>query len=265
MLEVGKGRLDARIKIRLRDELGFLADSFNGMVDNLQKKTTSIDNLNKEITERKKAEEELKNAFEQLKQTQAQLIQSAKMASVGQLASGVAHEINNPLGGLLNNIQMIRENIGKRKDPNLEEFKGTLDEIEESALRCKKAVQDLLDFSRITGWPFKLVSLNEVIESAIALIEGKTQFDNIIIQKQLQLDLPLILGDYQYLQQVVFNIVFNAKEAIKEKPKKQGGLIIINTQYQQEKNAILLSISDNGIGIPKENMDRIFEPFFTYH
>lgn len=263
MLEVGKGRLDVRIKMKSRDELGFLADSFNGMVDNLQKKTASIEDLNKEISEREKAEEKLENAYEQLKQAQSQLIQSAKMASVGQLAAGVAHEINNPLSGVLNNIQMIKENIGERKDPNLKEIKGTLDEVEESALRCKKAVQDLLDFSHITGLPFKLVSLNKVIESAITLIGGKAQFDNIIIQKQLQLDLPLIPGDYQYLQQAVFNIVFNAKEAIEEKSKKEGGLIIINTQYQREKNAILLSISDNGIGIPKGNLDRIFEPFFT--
>jgi PAS domain S-box-containing protein len=218
--------------------------------------------LTRDITERKKAEEELRDAYNKLKDTQTQLIQSAKMASIGQLASGVAHEINNPLTGVLNSIQLIKEGIGQRSDSSFDAFKEILDNIEESATRCKTIIWSLLDFSRSSRGPFSLLPLNEIIEKATVLIGREMQLEKINLEKQFQTDLPQISGDAQLLQQVIFNLLSNARWAIQES-KKEGGIITLKTQYEPEKNITLLSISDNGIGILKENLDKIFDPFFS--
>lgn len=216
-----------------------------------------------DITQRKRQEEEIKNAYDKLRQTQIQLIQASKMAAVGQLASGIAHEINNPLTGILNNIQLIKVDIVRKEKVDLDEFKELFNIIEESAYRCKKVVQSVLDFSRSSKGPFKLLSLNDVIEKAVAFIEYEITSQNILIKKELQPDLIPILGDFQLLQQVILDIVSNARWAILQKEKKEMGLIVIKTQCIQGKNQVLLSISDNGIGITRENLDKIFEPFFT--
>jgi PAS domain S-box-containing protein len=212
---------------------------------------------------RKSAEEALEHAYEQLKTTQAQLVQSAKMASVGLLAGGVAHEINNPLTGVLNNVQLIRLMAGQRKDFNLDDFKTLLAVIEDSAQRCTKITRSLLDFSRASKGIFQKVSLNDITEKVISLIEHELRLENIIIQKDLAPDITLISGDLQLLQQVVFDIISNAKWAIKKKTEKEGGLITVKSEYNTETKQAFLYISDTGIGIPEENLERIFEPFFT--
>jgi PAS domain S-box-containing protein len=217
----------------------------------------------RDITETKKAQDELKIAYEKLKQTQAQLVQSAKMASVGILAGGVAHEINNPLVGVLNNVQLIKMMVQENKDFNLEEFKELLDIIEASALRCAKITRSLLDFSRSSEGLFKSVSLNELAERVIILIQHELGLQNVIIKKEFANELPLISADSQLLQQAIFDIISNAKWAIQKKSGKQGGTITLKTAYDKENKQVLLYISDTGIGIPQENLERIFEPFFT--
>jgi PAS domain S-box-containing protein len=212
--------------------------------------------------ERNAAQEELKYAYHKLKETQAELVQSAKMASLGQLASGLAHEMNSPLTGVLNNVQLIKSQIQQKKDFSFVDFKEGLDTIEESAARCKNVIRSLLDFSRSSRGPFCFLSLNEVIEKVIILIEREMQLEKINLEKQLQIDLPQILGDPQLLQQAIFDIIANARWAIKE-TKKEGGLITIKTKYAPENKTVLLSISDSGIGIPEQNLGRIFEPFFS--
>jgi signal transduction histidine kinase len=224
---------------------------------------TQKDNLIKENTERKRAEEQLEDAYKQLKQTQAQLVQSVKMASIGQLAGGVAHEINNPLTGVLNNVQLIKMMQEQKKDFNVSDFKELLDSIEESAVRCKKITQSLLDFSRISTNLFQPSSFNELAENVCGLIGREMQLENIRIQKEFQPDIPLVLGDQQLLQQVIFDIISNAKWAIQEKVEKTGGTITIKTGYEPGNKQAVLSISDTGKGIPKENIAKIFDPFFT--
>ena len=222
----------------------------------------SVSDLRATIAKRKEVEEELKDSYDKLKETQMQLIQSAKMASLGELASGVAHEINNPLTGVLNSIQLVKEEIGQKSDFSCDTFKKILDNIEESATRCKTIVRSLLDFSRSSRGPFSPIPLNEIIEKTTFLVGNEMQLKKINLEKQFQIDLPQILGNPQLLQQVIFDLLSNAGWAIQES-KKEGGIITIKTQYKLEKNIILLSISDNGIGIPKENLDKIFDPFFT--
>lgn len=215
-----------------------------------------------DVSERRRQEEELRNAYEKLKTMQAQLVQSAKMASLGQLAGGVAHEINNPLTGVLNNIQLIKMELAEKKDFKFDDFRNTLDVIEESALRCAAIIRSLLDFSHPAKEAFLPLSLNDIAEKIIALIGLEMKLHNIAIEKQFEDGLPLVLGDSQLLQQAIFDIVSNAQWAIRRK-SGQGGLITIKTEYEPQMSIVSLSVSDTGIGISKENLEKLFEPFFT--
>ena len=175
----------------------------------------------------KSTEKKLKESYGKIKETQSQLIQSAKMASIGMLAGGVAHEINNPLIGVLNNVQLIRIIQEQKKDFNLTDFNELLSIIEESALRCKRITQSLLDFSRESKGLLQPVSLNEVVEKVVMVIEYEMKLQNISIHKELKPDLPLALGNFQLLQQVVFDIISNAKWAIEKKAQKTEGIITV--------------------------------------
>lgn len=226
-------------------------------------KLTGYRGVGRDITERKKAEEQLQQAYEQLKATQFQLVQSAKMASVGQLAGGVAHEINNPLTGVLNNVQLIKMEAELKKGFNLDDFKVLLNVIEESALRCKKITESLLSFSRSATGKFVPVSLNELTEKVVTLINYEMKLQNIAILTELQANLPQVIGDPQLLQQIIFDLIGNAKWAVEKKMPKTNGVITIKTSFHSENKRVSVSISDTGVGIPKENLEKIFEPFFT--
>lgn len=217
-----------------------------------------------DISGRKRAEEQLTSAFNLLKQTQAQLIQSSKMAAVGQLSSGVAHEINNPLTGVLNNTQLIKMELSGRKTAlEPKELNDLLTVIEESALRCRDIVQALVSFSRPSTGQLQLFSVNELIEKVMILISYEMKLKNVAVERRLQPDLPRIMGDPQALQQVIFNLIQNAKWAIEMKPARAEDAIILSTGWDREHNEVRLQVADTGIGIPKDNIARLFEPFFT--
>lgn len=216
-----------------------------------------------DITEREQAEQELRVAYEKIKETKSQLVQSVKLASIGELAGGVAHEINNPLTGVLNNVQLIRVIAESKSEFNLNDFKELLSIIEESAIRCRSITQSLLDFSRASTGEFKLVSWNDITNKVTILIEHELKLKNIIVHKDLQPDLPWILGDHQLLQQVLFDIINNAAWAIRKKTSQEDGHIIIKTRNFPEERKVSIFISDSGCGIPEENLGKIFEPFFT--
>ena len=204
---------------------------------------------------------EIKNKEEKLIDLQAQLFQSAKLASLGQLSSGVAHEINNPLTAILNNLQLIKILLDQKKEISFEEFKKIITYIEESALSCKKIVQNMLSFSRATKGVFDKISLNDAIKNAVSLIEFEYSLQNVYIEKNLKPDLPFIMGDIQLLQQVILDLLNNSFWAIKKKGRE--GKITLTTDYNQEDKKVILLVSDTGIGIPEENIGHIFEPFFT--
>jgi PAS domain S-box-containing protein len=216
-----------------------------------------------DITERKKNEEELKQAYKELKNTQNQLTQASKMAAIGQLAGGVAHEINNPLTGVLNNVQLVKMLADKAKEFKIEEFRDILSTIEESALRCKRITNALLDFAHASKGEFQPVSLNLLIDRVLEIISTELKLVSVTVVKELQPDLPVVNGDSQLLQQVVLGLVANAKWAIDKKPGHGGGIITIKTYQDPQTKSAVVMVADNGIGIPQENLVRIFEPFFT--
>ncbi len=217
-----------------------------------------------DITARKQAEEKLKSAYVTLKQTHSQLVQSAKMASLGLMAGGVAHEVNNPLTGVLNNAQLLKMMLAENKEIPPGDLKDYLDVIIECGLRCKNIVNALLEFARAPKNTFSTLAINEIVEKIIVLIEKEFSLQNLKIQKNLAPDLLPILGDFQLIQQVIFNIIVNAKWAVKKKfMGQEGGQISLTTSYEPQTKDICIIISDNGIGIPEENLSRISEPFYT--
>ncbi len=272
---VSEGNLDIRIIADSQDEIGNLTGLFNKMtwdlkwlVDMEQKRAKELSRLNidlqTEITERKIAEEKLEKFHnDELGQVQSRLIQSAKMATIGILAGGVAHEINNPLTGVLNNVQLIKMLAKEKKSFNLADFEELLNVIEDSAHRCVKITRSLLDFSHVSKGEFTQVGINEIVEKVFAFIGHEMSLENIILDKQLEPNLSLVNGDLQLLQQVILNIVSNARWSIKKKSDKDGGAITIKTENNPAEQGINILISDTGVGITKEDQEKIFEPFFT--
>ncbi|MCG8616664.1 MAG: ATP-binding protein [Desulfobacterales bacterium] len=199
-----------------------------------------------DLKDKKKVEAELK-------QTQKQLAQSEKMASIGQLAAGVAHEINNPLTGVLFYASLLQE----REDLD-EDAKQDLGYIVEDAERCRNIVKSLLVYSRSTDSNKNIVQINEIVDKSLKLIRDQKKFQNIRIKKYLAEDMMLISADSNKLNQVIINLVMNAADAI-----KGSGVISIYTYKDKTLRKVFLEIKDTGAGIPHKNLSRIFDPFFT--
>lgn len=217
-----------------------------------------------EIIRRSLGAQELANAYTELSQTQSQLVQTAKMASIGQLAGGIAHEINNPLTGVLNNAQLIKIMLATSQDFTSNDFKELLDVIEESAQRCKKITESLLDFSHSSMGSFKEVSFNVIINKVAGLIHNELKLQNITVQSELENNLPEVQGDPQLLQQIIVNLVSNGKWAIEKKfGKATGGQVTLKTKFDADNKQVQVFVSDNGVGIPEDKIGKIFEPFFT--
>jgi two-component system, NtrC family, sensor kinase len=189
---------------------------------------------------------------QQLEDTYKQLLHSEKLASLGKLAAGVAHEINNPLGGIMMYANMLLEQTGEGPAAN------DLREIVEQAVRCKEIVQGLLDFSRKRGEEKARADLNLVIEKSIALMKKQAMFVNVRIQRNMDPELPTIHGDPDQMTQVITNLIVNAADAMEGK-----GTLGIRTWSDGSPPEVHVEISDTGKGIPDQNLSRIFDPFFT--
>ncbi len=192
------------------------------------------------------------------KRMEQQMIQSEKMAAIGELASGVAHEINNPLDGLLNCILRI-----KRDPQNERQTKEYLGLMEEALRRIESTVGQLLNFSRQRDLALTSVSLNEVVNEVVGLIAYSADEKGIQIEKHFQEELDLIRGDKHLLEQVVLNLALNAIAAMPD-----GGILTFKTGEIEfdallGKAAVFVQVKDTGIGIPKPVQDRIFDPFYT--
>ncbi|MHC4537236.1 MAG: ATP-binding protein [Planctomycetota bacterium] len=302
--EIGKGKLNTQIEVKSNDEVGQLAASFKNMLNDLQKTTTSIDNLNREITERKKAEESVRRACEDLekanqemKEMQSQLVQSEKLASIGQLAAGVAHEMNTPVGFVASNFETLEnymrkikelfqmygeliekietsdnavlldkvDDIGKSRnemkiDFILEDLSELFNDSREGIDRVTNIVQNLRDFSRIDKpEDFDTYNINDGIRATLVVAQNEIKYDADI---ELKLsEVPQILCSTGQINQVLLNILMNASQAIKSQERDDKGKITIRT-YATDKD-VVCEISDNGPSIEPDELDKIFDPFFT--
>lgn len=184
---------------------------------------------------------------------QARVAQSERLASLGMLAAGVAHEVNNPLGGILALTGLTVEDMPK-DDPNRE----NLVEVIRQTERCRDIVKGLLEFSRQSKGNREPVDLNRVLEDTLSLVGKQALFFNINVVCQFESALPPVVADRSQIQQVFINILMNAVQAMNER-----GAITIVTRQNSSDHSVEVAISDTGQGIPPEQIDRIFDPFFT--
>lgn len=249
---IAKGDLSHEVKVTTGDELGLLANSFNAMVHELKRSHGELAQYSRTLEERViDRTRDLKGAYDKLRATEEQLIQSAKLASLGVLAGGVAHEINNPLTGVLGYSQLLLATISEN-DPH----RADLEEIERSAMRCKCIIDNLLRFSRQQKFAFEIVDVDQVIEDTLVLIGNQLQRNNVRIIKDIVPGEPAIRGNSQQLQQVFINIIHNAFDAMPD-----GGELSIATRVGTDR--VEVSFRDTGTGIPADIIDKIFDPFVT--
>jgi len=190
---------------------------------------------------------------QKLEKTQLQLIQSEKMASLGKLSAGVAHQLNNPLGGITLYTKLMLE------DYELEDnAREDLYRILKDAQRCRDTVKELLEFSRQTRQFMRPLNINKAIDRTLFLIENQTLFHNISVKKDMAESIPLVTADIQQLGHVFMNIIINAAQAMEGR-----GTITITTRASTNKERVVIDIADTGPGIAAGDLKHIFEPFFT--
>jgi PAS domain S-box-containing protein len=190
-----------------------------------------------------------------------QLMQAEKLSSIGVLAAGVAHEINNPLSSVAGYAEALlrrfRDEESLVDDPRLEDFPKYLQVIIQESYRCKGIIDCLLSFSRKSDGSLGSVDINQILQEILELVRHKSRYDKIDILTDLCADLPVVTGDPGGLRQVFMNLVMNAHQAIKD-----SGLVEITTR-QSDPHTISVKIRDNGCGISKDSIDQIWDPFFT--
>jgi len=196
----------------------------------------------------------------ELKSDLQRLVQEDRMISLGKLAASCAHEINNPIQGLLTFSDLMQDILteGKPSSEDLEGFKGHLSFMSKELERCGNIVSGLLSFARESPREYKEIDLNEVLEAVLALTRHKMELRNVDLTTRLCPDLLMIKGDERELQQCFLNLIFNAIESMPE-----GGRLSMMSKLKSDKKNAQIEIRDTGYGISKENLEHIFDPFFT--
>ena len=254
---LASGDLDQPIPVRSNDELGQLAKSFNTMMEALRNSRVELEEWGHTL------EEKVEEATRDLHQAQAEAARGEKLASVGLLAAGIAHELNNPLTGVLTFSTLVRKQM-PADSPEAED----LDLVIQETKRCAAIIRRLLDFAREKAPEKNFVDLNRLVEETTDLIEQSVQGAGIELTVELDPAVPTVWVDEDLIKQVVMNLLVNAQHAI-----ETDGTIAVRTRlcedYRRGPGAgpaidmVELSIRDTGCGIPEENMPKIFDPFFT--
>jgi len=254
---LAEGDLANTIPVRSKDEFGQLAASFNTMTAALRKSRVDMEDWGRTL------EQKVKEATQELHKAQAQTARNEKLASVGLLAAGIAHELNNPLTGVLTFAYLVRKNL-----PDDSRDAEDLDLVIRETKRCASIIRRLLDFSREKTPEKAYGNLNNIIEETLKLIEQPAQVENIELITDLDEDLPLIWLDENLVKQVIMNMLVNARHAIED-----GGSITIKTRLRDaidcpesvatNGDMVEITIRDSGCGIPQNDLQKIFDPFFT--
>lgn len=228
--EIADGNLDAKVEIQSSDELGKLAYTFNKMGTALKERDEQL----KEFTRKK-------------------IMESEKLALIGQLSANVAHELNNPLQGIVTYSHLLLENKPAEDSEN-----DSLQKIVIQANRCRDIIRGLLDFSRQRKPDKTLCDVNDVLTGCVSLLEKQAQFQNVQITYDLQTDLPKAIIDPSQIERVFINLLLNAAEAM-----DGNGRLTLSTRFDLLERFIELEFTDSGHGISRENLEKIFDPFFT--
>ncbi len=231
--EIAAGNLEATVDVTSNDEISDLAEAYNSM--------TSA----------------LKQRDEQLKEfTKSKIMESERLALIGQLAANVAHELNNPLQGIVTYSHLLLERMPKN-GASEKEF-SSLQRIVTQANRCRDIIRGLLDFSRQRKPDTTVCDINAVIQECVTFVENQASFQNIEIVERFETDLPMTVVDPSQMQQVFLNMIINAAEAMED-----GGTLTLETRSNLTERTIEIIITDTGYGIPEEHFAKLFDPFFT--
>jgi two-component system, NtrC family, sensor kinase len=246
------GDLGFQIAVRSRDELGELAASFNAM-------SRQLGDAREEITAwAHELEARVDRKTTELKRANEQMIQAEKLASTGKLAAIVAHEINNPLAGILTYAKLLKKWVAECDEGKQEQIRSSLDLIESESRRCGEIVKNLLVFARAAPMNPHLSDLNAVLDRCLRLV--RHQLDIAGIQAALDLDrtLPPVLCDVAHIEQALLALVMNSIEAM-----PHGGTLRLASRYLPETKEAVIQVKDDGAGISPDVLSNLFEPFFT--
>jgi two-component system NtrC family sensor kinase len=258
------GDLGYQIEVHSDDEIGDLATSFNDMSRQLHSEH------NENVAWTRTLEQRVEQKTRELKRAHEHALHTEKMASIGKMAAVLAHEINNPLSGILTYAKLLRKWIDREEAARAEaprdnagrvrhqEICDSLDLIASESRRCGDLVKNLLTFSRTTPMNLQATNLNQVVDRSLRLVQHQLDLAGIQVQPQLDPDLPPVLCDAAQMEQVILALVMNALDAM-----PQGGNLWLTTSSSHDPNHVRIVVRDDGSGIPAEILPRIFEPFLT--
>ena len=249
---IAKGNLDYNIPVNRKDEIGELAKSFNTMTSELKKARQEITQWSDTLQQR------VEEKTGELERIQEHLIQMEKMASLGKLSATVAHELNNPLGGILNYTRLIQKRLrDKALSPQeLSSIQEDLSMIAEETMRCGNIVKNLLLFSKRQMGEFAVEDLRDILDRCAQLIQHHLKLNNIKLLKEYDDNPTQVMCDKSQIQQAVLAILVNAAEAMPE-----GGALTLKTKSKDE--LVTVEIGDTGYGISPQDLPHIFEPFYS--
>jgi two-component system NtrC family sensor kinase len=250
---IATGDLSTHLRVRRLDEIGLLAESFNKMADSLDETQDKLSHVMENL-------EHLVDArTEELRRAQAQLVQSEKLSSLGRLAASVAHEINNPLSGILTYAKLLIRMLESR-DCDAKTRTNAVRQlrlVERETERCTAIVRNLLEFARQRPLAIQDVSVQAVMDEALQLLAHQTGLQNVRIEKRYG-PAPPVRGDAGQLRQAFLNIALNACDAM-----QQGGVLSVTIWPSSDGETVLVDMADTGGGIPAEVLPKILDPFFT--
>ena len=250
---VARDQLELEIPVTWSGELGLLAASFNDMTRSLRHARHELDALMSSL------EHQVQERTAALRMAQDQLVRSEKLSSLGKLSASIAHEINNPLAGILTFAKLIARILdqGAPDDATRKTLLRHLHLVERETERCTAIVRNLLDFARERPLTIKDVSVNSVVEEAIELLANQITIQGMQLEKRLGA-VPFVEGDFGQLRQACVNVIMNACEAM-----GRGGKLSVQTELVEGGRWVELSIADTGPGIAPDHLSKIFDPFFT--
>jgi two-component system NtrC family sensor kinase len=250
MKRLATGDLDTPIDIQSRDEMGLLAETFNAMAQDIKRYRENMENWTQSL------QEEVDKKTAEIVRAQEQMINAEKLASLGRMAAGVAHELNSPLTGILTFTHLLKDRTPPDRKQDLED----MDLIIEQSERCTKIIKGMLGFARKGASESMDIDVNELLDDTVEMVRNQVKFHNVQIWMEFVENIPPLTLDPNQLQQVFLNLLTNAADAMNDR-----GSISIATRVVGEdpERSVEIEFTDTGPGIYPNNLAKIFEPFFT--
>ena len=252
MRRIREGNFKHRLRVNTRDEIGELAETFNVMGKMLERDKREIEDWNRELQDR------VDEKTRALEAAQSQLIQSAKLASVGQLGAGVAHELNNPLAGIVGQAALLQRRLKKVEiaEDDREKLLEYVGHVQGESGRCREIIHGLLAYSQASGGGVDDVALNESFSDILVLVGNNARSQGVELVTELAADLPIVVNNEHQMQQLMLHLMTNALQAMPD-----SGILTLRTRSLGD--SIAIDVEDTGRGIAEEHLDKIFDPFFT--